>query len=395
MRRPRAGCYAGDATMAEPSVPANSEDRFQRQLTVATLGLLFVVLVIYLLQQFAVIVQPLLIAILSAYVLLPVHRWLVRRGIRPRLAYIVILILLLAILVGVGEAAYSSVTSITPEKLDAYGARIEGLVDRAARLTGLGGPQAARDRLKQLAEVNKVSAQDIIRNLKGVVGSFFGFLTFALIVFVYLIFLVAENVTFPQRLALAFGEARAGHLADVLQHINEAIAGYIAVKTWISFVTAALSLAVFLVFGIDFAFLWAILVFLLNYIPYIGGLIALAPPIVLSFLQFDDFWHGLAVTALLIGVQLFTGQYLEPRLAGRKLNLSPILILLALAFWGSLWGIAGMVLAVPLTVVCKIILDAVPETRPLGTLMSNVGDAPRQASAGKSNAPSTPQRSSA
>ena len=130
--------------------------------------------------------------------------------------------------------------------------------------------------------------------------------------------------------------------------------------------------SVLLVFGVDFAILWAILIFLLNFIPYLGSLVALAPPILLAFLQFDEVWRGFAVTGLLIGVQLFTGQYLEPHLAGRKLNLSPLLIILALAFWGYLWGPVGMILAVPLTVVCKIILDNIPETKPVGTLMSNV-----------------------
>jgi predicted PurR-regulated permease PerM len=82
--------------------------------------------------------------------------------------------------------------------------------------------------------------------------------------------------------------------------------------------------------------------------------------------------EAIVVVALLIGIQVFTGQYLEPKMAGRKLNLSPLLILLALAFWGYLWGIVGMILAVPLTVVCKIVLDNITETKPVGTLMSNV-----------------------
>ncbi len=126
----------------------------------------------------------------------------------------------------------------------------------------------------------------------------------------------------------------------------------------------------FAFFGIDFAILWAVLVFLLNFIPYLGGLVAMAPPILLAFI--DSPWRGLAVVVLLIAIQLFTGQFLEPKMAGRRLNLSPLLILLALAFWGYLWGPVGMILAVPLTVVCKIILDNIPETRPIGTLMSNL-----------------------
>src|SRR5262249_54128513 len=146
----------------------------------------------------------------------------------------------------------------------------------------------------------------------------------------------------------------------------------IAVKAWISFVTAILSFAVLAAFRVEFAVVWGILIFLLNFIPYVGVLVAVAPPVLLAFLQFDEVWRGIAVAGLLIGVQVFTGQYMEPRLAGKRLNLSPLLIILSLAFWGYLWGPVGMILAVPLTVVCKIVLENIPETKAVGTLMSNV-----------------------
>src|SRR5438132_53562 len=97
--------------------PAETPNKFQRQLTVATLGLLFVVLVIYLLKELATILQPLLIAVLVAYVLMPVHRWLVRRGVRSKLAYGLMLVLLLALSYGAGVGLYSSITSVTPERL--------------------------------------------------------------------------------------------------------------------------------------------------------------------------------------------------------------------------------------------------------------------------------------
>ena len=346
--------------------------RFRHQLMVATLSLLFVVLVIHLLEKFALILQQLLIAVLISYMLLPVHNWLVKRGIRSQFAFVLILTVLLLLFVGVGYAVYASVTAITPDRLVEYRGRFESWGNWAIGLMGKSGGQFLRDRFRVMVSESNVSAHDVLDGVKGVAGSFVGILTFALVVFVYLVFLSAETLSLPRRLGMAFGEQKSTQLLSVVRSINAAIAKYIAVKTWISFVTAFLSLLVLAGFGIEFAVLWALLIFFLNFIPYLGSVFSFAPPIALAFLQFDQPWRGLGVTILLIAVQLFTGQFLEPRMAGRKLNLSPLLIILALAFWGYLWGVVGMILAVPLTVVCKIILDNMPATKPVGSLMSNV-----------------------
>lgn len=353
-------------------MPDLSATPFQRRLTIVTMALLFVVLVIHLLQQFASILQPLLIAGFAAYVLLPVHRWLVQRGVRSKLAFALIAFVLLGAFVGLGQAIYSSVASITPERLEEYRKKLDSVVERTSRYIPHSGEESPQERWRRLLASSDVSTQSVMQNLRAVAGSFFGTLTFMLVVMIYLIFLTAEKLTFPRRLGMAFGDMQATQILIVVLSINEAIVRYIAVKTWISFLTALLSFLVFASFGLEFAVVWGILIFLLNFIPYLGSLIALAPPIALSFLQFETPWPGLAIIILLVGVQLLTGQYIEPRMAGKKLNLSPLLILLALAFWGYLWGVVGMILAVPLTVVCKIILDNIPETKPVGTLMSNV-----------------------
>jgi predicted PurR-regulated permease PerM len=94
-------------------------------------------------------------------------------------------------------------------------------------------------------------------------------------------------------------------------------------------------------------------------------------PIVLSFLQFDDVWKPIVVAIALVGIQQGIGTWLEPRLAGHRLDVSPLLIVLSLAFWWTIWGVPGAILAVPLLVIVKIILDNIPETKPIATLISN------------------------
>src|SRR5262249_61202019 len=108
--------------------------------------------------------------------------------------------------------------------------------------------------------------------------------------------------------------------------------------------------------------MWGVLVFLFNFIPYIGSFVAVSLPIILSFLQYaEEPWKPLLITLLLLLIQRVVDNYIEPRLTGRKLGLSPLIILLSLAFWGWLWGVVGMILAVPLTVIGTIILETLRE----------------------------------
>jgi predicted PurR-regulated permease PerM len=356
-----------------PDAPAN-DGQFLQRLTIFTLGLLMVWLVIQLLKQFADILQPLLIAGLIAYAILPPHRWLVRHGIRPALSYVLLLVVLLAMFAAVGQAAYRGMNELTEDeaKIERYHNRVTSIQTSFARLLRDAGVRDAEERLHRATSEFTPSKEVVLGGLQRAAGGFFGVLTFVLIAFVYLLFLLAEKITFDRRIALAFGDVHAGRIKELAQSINEAIINYIAVKMWISLVTALMSLGVFFFFDIEFAFFWGALIFLLNFIPYVGGIVAMAPPVVLAFLQHESIWPGVIIIALLTGIQLFTGQILEPRMAGSRLNLSPLLILLSLAFWGSLWGVPGMLLAVPLTVVIKIVLDHIPETRPIATLMSNL-----------------------
>jgi predicted PurR-regulated permease PerM len=115
-----------------------------------------------------------------------------------------------------------------------------------------------------------------------------------------------------------------------------------------------------------------VLLFLFHFIPYIGSLVAVSLPIALSFLQYaDEPWKPLLITLLLLLIQWVVDNDIEPRLTGRKLDLSPLIVLLALAFWGWLWGIVGMILGVPLTVIAKIILENIRDTKHLAVLISN------------------------
>jgi len=335
-------------------LPRPEQHRFLTQLLVVTLVLAFLYLILFILREFKVILQPLCIAVLMAYAILPVHRWLTRRGFPSVLAIVVMLALILSAFFGLGALIYSNVNRI-----------MERLPDYQDRLQRLG------DSMREMLPMELPDLSFNANQLRAVMGTFLDFFTAMAVTFVYLIFLVAERFSFPRRMVLAFGEKEGNRVLTIVDTINLAIGEYLAVKTFISFLAGVLSLMVLWFLGVDFFVMWSILIFVLNYIPYLGSLVAIAPPIALSFLH-QDLKTALAVATGLIGVQVALGNFVEPRMAGRRLGVSPLLILLSLSFWGLVWGIVGMILAVPLLVSIKIVLENIPATRPLATLMSNM-----------------------
>ena len=157
---------------------------------------------------------------------------------------------------------------------------------------------------------------------------------------------------------------------EAIQHqIEEGINTYIVVKTGCGLGSAAIAAIVMMIFGIDLWFVWAVLTFILNYVPYIGSLIATIPPLIIGLILLPPVGL-LALTGLLLVNQQVWGNYIETKWAGRALDLSPVILLLITAFSFWLWGIVGMVLAVPLFVIVKIVLENIEETRPIAILLS-------------------------
>lgn len=198
--------------------------------------------------------------------------------------------------------------------------------------------------------------------------------TFFLIL-IYVFFLAGELAGFASKLRDAFpNPEQAERTQNILNAINESVGQYLGAKTLINIIVAIVSYIVMLPFGLDYAAFWALLIGLLNYIPYIGSIVAVLLPTLLSLVQFGSWTQTLILFVALQVVQLITGNVLEPKMLGRKVNLSPFVVLVALSFWSAIWGIAGAILAVPLTSILTIIFKEIPATRPLAILMSDDAD---------------------
>lgn len=194
------------------------------------------------------------------------------------------------------------------------------------------------------------------------------------IIIVYLLFLLLEQRTFADKIkAIIQDRTKQKDAFELIDKMRGDIRTYVAIKVLTSATTGILSFVVLHFVGVDFASFWAVLIFLLNFIPTIGSIIATAFPSVLTLVQFDTLGPFIITVSILSAIQFCIGSLIEPKLMGNRLNLSPIVILLSLGLWGSIWGIPGMFLCVPITVIIMIICSYFPSTRPIAVLLSGNG----------------------
>lgn len=202
-------------------------------------------------------------------------------------------------------------------------------------------------------------------------GSFFSFLGNSIWVLLFMAFIMAGADGFSAKIVSAFGEEKAGPILEARQRINTAVQHYLGLKTLISAMTGGLVVIALALFGVPFAMLWGVLAFMLNFIPNIGSLVSVVPPVAITLFQTGSIGKALAVACVLTGIQMVVGNVVEPKVMGDGLNLSPLVVLLSLLFWGWVWGIPGMLLSVPLTAALKIGMEQVGATRPFARMMSS------------------------
>jgi AI-2 transport protein TqsA len=192
-------------------------------------------------------------------------------------------------------------------------------------------------------------------------GNLMNFISSFLIVMIFLVFLLMEKPYFQTKLKFAFKEHTGKKVGQMLDHINHQVARYLTLKFFISLATGiAVWFTLFLI-GMDFAVIWGALAFLLNFIPSIGSTFHMIITILFGFIQFYPApGKIIAVAACMISIQTVLGQFLDPKLQGHRLNLSPFVILFSLVFWGWIWGVVGMFLAVPITVIIQIVCRNIP-----------------------------------
>ena len=322
----------------------------------------------YLLKELAPLLRPLMLAVFLAYMILPVHRRLSRRVPATVAGLLLALLAAVAVLVG-ALLVYGNLVDLKadlPHLIDRGRGLVEGVRTwaRGHLPAWVLEPAAAPDR----AEADTAARLKAIAS--GLVNAASSFLAELLVVGLYLAFLLIEARRFPMLVEAAFAPEQAGRVLGVFGSIDRAMASYLRAKVLSSLVTALPVVVILWAFRVPFPGMWGILAFIGNFIPYVGSLVAFVPPVLLAFLELEPISRPLAVLVLLVLVQAVTNNIIEPRLTAHAVDLSPLVVLIALALWALCWGVVGMVLAVPLSVMLKIVCESFGRTRPLARLMS-------------------------
>ena len=319
----------------------------------------------YLLLQLAAVLRPLLIAAFLAYVLMPYHSRL-RRHIGTPASIGVLAGTTAGVLVLVAFITYASVLALSDD-LPRLQQRAAVLAEQGEATLASQAPWAVRSDDGQ-ATPGRVNEQ-VGRAVRPVLAVAADAAVEACVVALYLLFLLLEGSRLPDRIRKAYTSERADEILHIAGQVNEAVVSYLRAKVKSSLVLAVPVGVILWVVGVKFALLWAVLTFLCNFIPYIGTVIAYTLPVAFAFLWYGPTWEPFAAAGLLLACHLGSSSVAEPMIIGNAVGVSPLVILGSLAFWGLLWGIAGMFLAVPLTVVAILVMDHFDQTRPIARLL--------------------------
>jgi predicted PurR-regulated permease PerM len=195
------------------------------------------------------------------------------------------------------------------------------------------------------------------------------------LIVIYGLFIMLERRFVPIKVQALFPDPeRRKNAIRIIRRIDRDIHTYLGVKTAVSFASAVLSYILMRIVGLDFAEFWALLVFVLHFIPTIGVILATLLPTLLAAVQFDDLHHFLVIGIGITAIAQLMGNIVEPNVMGETLNLSPLTVIFSLIVWGSIWGIVGAFLCVPLTVILVIILSNFRATRWVSILLSKTGE---------------------
>lgn len=335
----------------------------------ATLGL--VVLTVLILYQAQAVLVPIAFAVVAAFVLWTAVSWLGTLPVIGRTPLWLRHVVLLGIFVVALTALFVQVrvnAEVLVARLPTYQANILALVERLD--TQLGLDEQWGGGLSTLV-AGQFNLQSIARGALGTLGNLGGLI---LLIFFYTAFLLVEYTGFVARLHMAFDDrSDVDRTIRVVRDINGRIGGFLAIKTVINILLGVVSYGALLWMGVDLAGFWAIVIGVLNYVPYLGSFAGVTFPVMMMLAQTGSIGDSVVAAVVLTVIQVVIGLVVEPRLVGQRINLSPLMVLVSLASWYAVWGLPGAVLAMPMTVILLTVLGGFSATRPVAVLLSHTG----------------------
>lgn len=327
------------------------------------------VLVLAFLKWAAAAIVPLAFAVFLVVLLWPLQARLERRLPR-RLAYLVTVLVLFAVFAGFFAALGWSGQRVL-ERAPEYSQRLGELADAvrrwaAERGLSTGGGGVSPEALQRLARTALVTLSSS--------------LTTILLILAFAVLALLEVHTFRAKVERSFRQRRHGE--RLLASVGRIVARYqqyLWARTVVAVLQGVTVWLLSIVLGLDFALVWGLIAALLNFVPTVGSVLAVVPPSLFALIQFDGWTRPLLVLVANSVLQLVMGNFVDPKIEGRFLSLSPVVVLFAIVFWGWLWGVGGALLGVPIMVALVIVADESPETRWLAAMMIQRAPPPRDA----------------
>ncbi len=294
------------------------------------------------------------------------HR--VARGVS---IFLILFVLLFIVRMGIGTA------TLIAGRFPEYRANLNTVVDSVpdqlwVALLGQDAQLDVDDIVNELFNLGTTYVTDYISSIASDILNLF---VQAFIVLFYVIFLLSEQGQFKEKMGKMFPDhKRRTEMANIVASIGDQAQKYISVKTYVSVLTGIGSWVVMALFGIHFAIFWAILIFVLNYIPYVGSIIAVVFPVILAVFQFGTFTTAGFLFIALTGIQVLVGYIIEPIVMGNSLDISAFVVLASLSLFGAIWGIFGMIIAIPIVIILIIVMSHFESTRPIAILLTGNGE---------------------
>ncbi len=309
------------------------------------------------------IVLQVLIAGFVASAIAPPIFYLKSRGVPFVLGLSLVVAALLGVVGFMAGVVGSSINDFT-EQLPLYEQRGRQALTKLTALLEQLGLHIALDRtLVELFDPGQIMgfAGGVFAGLGAVLANSF-------LILIMVVFLLLEASTLPWKLQAVFGEQ--SRALERFHSLAKSINQYLVIKTWISLVTGVLAAGLCFVFGLDFALLWGLLAFLLNYIPNVGSILAGVPPVLLAVVQLGPL-QGAVILAGYALINNVLGNFIEPRFMGKGLGLSAFAVIVSLIFWGWVLGPVGMLLSIPITIAVKLVMEAREETMWIAVLLGS------------------------
>ena len=319
------------------------------------------VIVIAGLKMASSLVVPFLLAVFIAMIVSPLLQWLKARRVPGGIAILLIILLILSIGLILGAVIGSSVDSFRQD-IPIYSAKLAVMSEAVQQ--GLAHRGIAID-----ADLwqNSFDPSAVMLWVGSALASFGNVMTNSVLILITVIFILAENTRFGDKLRIARGDKNS---QAWLGELSSSIHGYLGIKAAISAVTGLLIYIWLTILGVDYAVLWGLIAFLLNFVPTVGSFIAAVPAVLLALVQLGFASAGLTLLGFVV-VNFVMGSAVEPRWMGKGLNLSPLVVFVSLVLWGWVLGPVGMLLSIPLTIMVKIALATNEDTRWISIMLGD------------------------